>query len=121
MKSYDPKNWYWYVAGDETRAFSSASGDYVPAGDATFQAWLKDGGLPTRILNEAELGEVLAPYSLRPMNAGVLDAYKDSQAVKLTIEIAAKVLFNHENRLRALEGKAPANAAQFKTALKGLM
>lgn len=121
MKSYDPKNWYWYVAGDETRAYSSASGDYVPASDATFQAWRADGSIPTRILNEAELGEVLAPYSLRPAHVGVLDAYKDSQAVKLTVETAAKVLFNHENRLRALEGKAPASAAQFKIALKALM
>lgn len=118
---YDPRNWYWYVGGDETRVFSSASGDYVPAGDPTFAAWKASGGVPTRIANEAELGEVLAPHSARPANAVILDAYKDSQAAKLTIEVAAKVLFNHENRLRALEGKAPANAAQFKTALKGLM
>jgi hypothetical protein len=118
---YDPRNWYWYVGGDETRAFSSAAGDYLPVTSSAFQSWKATGGLPTRIASEQELGEVLAPHAVRPMNTTVLDAYKDSQAAKLTIEIAAKVLFNHENRLRALEGKAPANAAQFKTALKALM
>jgi hypothetical protein len=31
-----------------------------------------------------------------------------------------KTTFNHENRIRALEGKAPITVAQFKTALKAL-
>lgn len=118
---YNPRNWYWYVAGDETRAFSSAIGDYVPASDPTFQSWQAAGGTATRIVSEVELGEVLAPHAVRPVNATILDAYKDRQAAKLTIEVAAKVLFNHENRIRVLEGAPPASAAQFKNALKALM
>lgn len=32
-----------------------------------------------------------------------------------------KVCFNHENRIRALEGKAPISAAQFRATLKALI
>lgn len=118
---YNPRNWYWIVAGDESRVYSSASGDYVPLADVTYQEWLAGENNPTRIASEAELGEVLAPYSLRPSNAAVLDGYKESQAAKLTIETVAKVAFNHENRIRQLEGKQTINAGQFKNALKDLM
>jgi hypothetical protein len=118
---FDVKDWYWIVAGDDTRLFSSKTGDYVLPGNAAYVAWLAAGGAPTRIVSEAELGEVLAPHSIRPVRATVLDAYKDEQARKLTIETIAKVAFNHENRIRALEGRQAVNAAQFRQALKDLM
>lgn len=119
--AYNPSDWYWIVAGSTTSVFSSAAGNYVPVSNAAYQGWISRGNLPSNIASEAELGEVLAPSQVRPVAAGVLDGYKDSQATKLTIEIVAKVLFNHENRLRALEGKQAATAAQFKSALKDLM
>ena len=115
------KDHYWRVADDDTRVYSSATGDYVPVANAAYKAWVEAGGLTTNIDTEASLGDVLAPYAQRPVHAGVLDGYKDSQAAKLTIETAAKILFNHENRLRALEGSQPATANQFKTAIKALM
>jgi hypothetical protein len=118
---YDPRNWFWIVAGDETKVFSSASGDFVTVTAPAYQAWRASGGAPTRIASTAELGEVLAPLSLRPSNATVLDAYKDAQASQISIKVAAKVLFNHENRIRALEGKNAITANQFKNALKDLM
>ena len=118
---YDPRNWYWIVAGDETKAYSSAAGDYVPAADTTYRAWIAAGGAPTRIASEDELGEVLDPYALRPIAASVLDKYLEKQAGRLTLEIAAKVLLSHENRIRALEGKPTLNAAGFKTAIKALL
>lgn len=118
---YDPRNWYWIVAGDETKTYSSAAGDYVPAADTTYQAWIAAGNAPTRIASEDELGEVLDPYALRPVAAGVLDKYLEKQAGRLTLEIAAKVLLSHENRIRALEGKQAINANQFKTAIKALL
>ena len=121
MRDYDPNDWYWSVAGDEAKVYSSRSGDYVQAEDAAYQAWIASGGVATRIASAAELGEVLAPHALRPKNAAILDGYKASQAAKLTVETVAKVTFNHENRLRALEGKQPASAMQFKQALKELM
>jgi len=125
MKDYDPKNWYWRVADSITQVYSSVIGDYVPVDNATYVAWKGDGTNPTRIGSEAELGEVLAGMFMRPAGtpsaAAVLDAYKDKQATQLTVEVVAKVTFNHENRIRVLEGRAPVNAAQFKQALKDLL
>lgn len=118
---YDPRNWYWIVGGDETKVYSSAAGDYVPADNATYAAWVAVGGVATRILNSDELAEVLANASVRPSQADMLDRFKDSQAGKLTLALVAKVLFNHENRLRALEGKQPVTANQFKSALKAML
>lgn len=121
VKTYNPFDWYWIVGGDETKAFSSAVANYVPANNATFVSWKADGTLPTRIANEAELGEVLAPYNIRPVAANVLEGYKDSQSRKLTLEVVAKVLFNLANEVRALKGQQPVNAAQFRAYLKELM
>lgn len=64
QKLYAPSNWYWIVNGDETKVYSSATGDYVPVSDEAYQEWLADGTLPTRIANEAELSDVLRPYGL---------------------------------------------------------
>lgn len=121
MIGFDPYNWYWIVGGDESKLYSSKTGDYVLPTSEDYLAWTSTGGVPTRIASEAELGEVLDPYSLRPENANILDSYKDSQAKRLTVALVAKVAFNHENRLRALEGKNQITPAQFKNALKALM
>jgi hypothetical protein len=118
-KSYDPKNWYWRVAGSTTQVYSSKTGNYVPVDDATYLAWVNDGGRATSIASEAELGEVLAPYALRPAAANVLDGYKESHANKLTIEVVAKILLWLVNEVRTLKGQAPITAQQFKTFVKG--
>lgn len=121
MKTFTPTDWYWIVAGDETKVFSSARGSMVPASNATYQAWLADGTLPTRIASKAELGDVLAPYSVRPTDADVLDGYQDTQSRKLTIEVVGKVLFNLANEVRALKGQQALTANQFRNYVKGLM
>ncbi len=120
MKIYSPTNWYWYVGGDHTKAFSSSAGDYVPATDPTFVAWLSDGTLPTIIDTESNLGAVLAPYSLRPTNANVLDGYQNMQVTRVD-DLQFRIALNHENRIRALAGQATVTAAQFRAALKALM
>lgn len=120
-KPYNPANWYWAVAGSVTQVYSSALGNYVQATDPTFVAWKEDGTVPTPILNEAELGEVLAPYNLRPVAPQVLDGYKDLQARELTIAIASKILFAMANEIQALKGLQPLTPAQFRTWVKGLM
>jgi hypothetical protein len=121
MKTYDPFNWYWKVNGSTTQVFSSAAGDYVPVTNPAFVEWATDGTLPTNIVSAAELGEVLAPYNIRPAEAVVLDAYQDTQARKLTLEVVAKVLFNLVNEVRVLKGQAPVTAQQFRNYVKGLM
>ena len=120
-KAFDPLNWYWIIGADETRVYSSASGDMVQVSNAAYVDWLSDGTLPTNIASKAELGEVLAPYSVRPTDVDVLDGYQDTQSRKLTLEIVAKVLFNYANEIRALKGQAPIKANQFRAFVKGLM
>lgn len=51
--SYNPKDWFWIVAGDTSRAWSSATTSYVT--DYPLER-------VTRIASEAELGDVLAPH-----------------------------------------------------------
>lgn len=51
--------WYWQVAGDTNRVWSSASGAYVPTSNTDFQAWQAAGGVATRIDSESSLNDVL--------------------------------------------------------------
>lgn len=56
MVDYDPFDWHWIVASDESRYWSSAAGAYV-------DALPEDAGV-TRIASEDELTDVLAVYVL---------------------------------------------------------
>ena len=121
MLPYTPADWYWVVNGSTTQVYSSKTGDYLPLTAPVYVGWQQAGGVPTRIASEAELGDVLAPYAIRPVAANVLDSYKDAHSKKLTIEVVAKVLFNLVNEVRALKGQPAINAAQFRAYVKGLM
>lgn len=118
---YIPGNHYWIVGGDETKRFSSAVGDYVLADDATYLAWVENGGVTTRIANEQELGEVLADARVRPENARVLDGFKGRHADKLTLEIVAKILLYLINEVRDLKGQEPVTGHQFRNFIKDRM
>lgn len=119
--NFDATNWYWTVGGSSTQVYSSAAGNYVPSTDSAYQAWVASGGVATSIASEAELGGVLAPYSLRPAPANVLDAYQGAQADGLTIQAVAKAVFYLANQVRALQGQGTLTAAQFRSLLKSLM
>lgn len=118
---YNPFNWYWIVAGSTTQVYSSATSDYVPVDNATYAAWVAAGNSATRIATEAELGEVLAPYQIRPTAPNVLDGYQDAHSKKITIEVVAKILLWLVNEVRSLKGQPAINAAQFRAFVKGLM
>jgi hypothetical protein len=105
MKIYDPRNWYWIVGSSETQVFSSAVGNFVSVNDATYLAWLADGTKPTRILNETELGEVLADARVRPQRAAVLDAYKGQHAKRMTDEVQSKAILWCINEILTLKGQ----------------
>jgi hypothetical protein len=69
---YDPSNWYWIVAGDQSKAWSSAAAGFVDADDAAaYVAWLESGGGPTPIGSLAELTDVFAAQH----PAGMLATY----------------------------------------------
>lgn len=62
--------------------------------------------------------ETYATEPIPPPSAAENDANKEAELTNSVETLAFKVLFDHENRVRALEGKAPINAATFRTALK---
>lgn len=123
-KAYDPKDWYWVVGGDMTKAYSSKVGDYVPGNNPAFVAWRADGSRPTPIDTEEHLGQVLAQHLMRPTSAVpvILDAYKEALGQTMTpIDVLPQVIFMMENQIRTLQGNPPLTFEQFRTFVKGLM
>jgi hypothetical protein len=118
---YNPQNWYWIVNGSTTEVFSSKSGTFVPVANPDYVAWLANDNRPTRIASRAELGEVLAPFQVRPADPDVLDGYQDAHSRKITIEVVAKLLFAMTNEVRTLKGQSVLSAGQFRAYVKGLM
>jgi hypothetical protein len=124
MGLYNPLDWYWRVNGDQTKVYGSLRGDYAATADATYQAWLAAGNLPTTIESEASLGAVLAPFYptvTRPVPAVILDGYQQSQSDDVFQHKVIKLLFVLVNRIQVLEGKAPFTVAQARAYVKGLM
>lgn len=78
MQPYNPRDWYWIVAGDATRAWSSADGAYV-------NEYPSDR--LTRIASEAELADVVRPYGLA-LPVYVLGDYQ--VAIQTHIDAVAK-------------------------------
>lgn len=63
---------------------------------------------------------VISAYAVRQKTQTELDT--DKQAYVYSVDMLVfKVLFNHENRIRALESKAAITSQQFKTALLGVL
>lgn len=63
VKIYDPRDWYWEIAGVAGR-YSSKRKQQVPPGDAAYRAWAADGGVATKIGTEDELRDVLAAWDM---------------------------------------------------------
>lgn len=120
IKVFNPANWYYIVARSITQVYSTASGDYVPVSDSTYQAWQAAGNSPRTADTEADLGVQLAQYLLRPVNANVLSAWQNALANNVNQAIF-KVLFNHENRIRTLEGKSTITVQQAIAGFAALM
>lgn len=124
---YGITNWYWVVAGSTTEVFSSKAKAYVAVSNSTYMAWLAEGYKPTKIASVADLLDVLAEQAPEclPDNSEGNDARQRNLIGKLEIEKVGKVLatglFIHENRIRALEGKAAITKEQFITALKAML
>jgi hypothetical protein len=121
--TYNPANNYWIVSGDTTQVYSSASAQYVPVSDASYQTWLALGNLTSRINSEAELWDVLSdqfPAGIAAGNVAGQDELKNRQLTKLD-QVAFQIAFNHENRIRTLAGQANITRAQFLAAIKALL
>jgi hypothetical protein len=60
-------------------------------------------------------------WTVRSKTAAEIDAEKDQIVAEVAVTALGKVLFNHENRIRALNSQAPITAAQFLAAIKALL
>jgi hypothetical protein len=58
-KHYTPADWYWFVGGDTTHVYSSATDTTVPATDDAYLAWVASGGITTPIDTLSNLMDVL--------------------------------------------------------------
>lgn len=85
----------------------------LPAYDPATQAL--DG--PVRALVD---GTIIESYTVRAKTAAEIDADRERTLDRLDAAIL-RVLLNHENRLRAIEGKAAVTATQFRAAIKALL
>jgi hypothetical protein len=65
-------------------------------------------------------GVLVETKTIPDLTAEELSAQHDYEISSID-GVIIKALFNHENRVRVLEAKAPITAAQFKTALKALL
>lgn len=102
---YNPSDWYWIVAGSTTQVYSSARNDYFPVSDATYVAWLAGGRTATRIASEADLGQALAPYRLRPSKVNMLTGYQDELMAYFEVldnigRATALVVMDEDNRIK---------------------
>jgi hypothetical protein len=120
--TYNPQDWYWIVGGSTTQVYSSKTGNYVPVNDASYQAWLALDNHPTKIDTEANLGEVMVPYSLRPTPPGVLQGYDDAVVKELeTMKILrafSLVMLDEINLLRDQHALPARTVAQLKAAVR---
>jgi hypothetical protein len=120
---YNPSNWFWKVGSDTNQVFSSAVAGYVSVNDPSYLEFLDKGGVTTEIVSEESLWDVLSdqcPEKLPSANSTAQDTYKNKQLSKMDL-VQFKIAFNHENRIRALEGKAAITQAQFQNAVKALL
>lgn len=72
---------------------------------------------PTYTVNGSVVTE---SYTKRALTVQELDALKDAK-VSAIDKVQLKIAFNHENRIRALEGKAAITQQQFLAAIKTLL
>ena len=94
---------YWFVAGDQTQVWSSADDKFVPITNAAYLDWVSQGGTPTNIDSLVNLAEVLRSYGVTTTNTTMLDTQKTNTAAAISTHSELKILFNHENRIRACE------------------
>lgn len=84
-----------------------------PAFDGTTQ--VKEG--PVTTVNAADVSVV---WTVRAKTAQEIDADKAAE-VSGVARVLFLAAFNHENRIRVLEGQPVVTAAQFRNALKGML
>jgi len=57
--TFDPADWYWYIADDATRVWSSRRAAYYSLTDADYQTWLTKNAKATAIASTSDLLDIL--------------------------------------------------------------
>ena len=76
---------------------------------------------PTYTINDGDVTEVWTKVSLSAQEISDAKDVAIGQLNGSTFSALAKVLLNHENRIRALENKGAITMAQFKAGVKALL
>lgn len=79
---------------------------------STWEVWFTGEGAAVKALNDARIASIIQSYDISIPAVDPLDTWD---------MISLKIAFNHENRIRVLEGKAAITLAQFKTAVRSLL
>jgi hypothetical protein len=82
LSTYNPTNWYWTVAGDEGKMWSSAKAAWVAPDDAALVQFLAQGGFISRVGSWAELETIFAT----DFPAGSLQTYLPAK--RYDVEVA---------------------------------
>jgi len=83
MLAYNPRAWFWIIAGRETQAYSSAIADFIPLDDARFQAFRAAGGIATTIPSCDELRQVLEDAGAPDLTTGLAFDTKEVALARL--------------------------------------
>lgn len=121
---FDPSKWYWIVAGDTSQVYSSELAAYVPVSDVTYSGWVAADNHATPIVSEQELWDYLIGrvYNSTPATAhSSSSGLKNKRLNEQLIESVYQLLFDHENRIRALESQSPLTDAAFFSYIQTLM
>jgi hypothetical protein len=96
---------------------------FVPLSNPSYVTWLAvTGNQPTPIINEQDLFDYLTALGIAiPVGAVTSDNFKSDIVNNQMTLVIGQILFNHENRIRALESKAPITKAQFIAGVKDLL
>lgn len=67
MMEYDPRDWYWAVAGDQSQVYSSRRASLVAIADPEYQAFLQRA-VATQIASMDDLTDVLRANNVPPFH-----------------------------------------------------
>lgn len=62
MLQMNPQDWYWTVAGDETKVYSSKRNIYVDPSDADYVAWKEIAGNTGNLPDESEIWDYVKGF-----------------------------------------------------------
>jgi len=116
------RDYYFQVLGD-SRVYATARRIFVAADDAQYVSFVARGGVAWKVATEADLWQLLASGAPDLLPEGIpaaVAARKDHQISKAD-KVAFEVAFNHENRLRTLEGLQPITKQQFLNGIRNLL